>query len=461
MSKKVLVIGAGPGGYVAAIRAAQLGGEVTVVEKSEVGGTCLNWGCIPTKSLLQSAKLYRGLQDTKKFGVYCTDWSFRFDKMVVAKNKIVSTQVNGIKSLFRKNKIRFLQGRAKLLDAHLVEVEQEGGQTCQESAEAIIIATGSEALIPKFVPKVGNRILTTTEALDLDEAPQSIVIIGGSVAGCEFASLFKILGSKVTLVEMLPRILPLEDREISDHLTYRMKKEGIEILTGRRVTVLEREYPSGSVMVKSEEGDLIKADYCLLALGRKLSIEGLGLEKVGIRFSPKGVKVNDRTETNVPGIYAIGDVTGRLLLAHWASAQGVVAAENAMGQTTHVDSDCVPSCIFTLPEISSVGPSEEEARSRGLDVRIGKMAFRFNGMANVMMETEGFIKVVADNRNQQIIGVHIIGPHASELIAEGTLAVKRKIALAEAKEIIHAHPTLSESVGEAMLSCFGQAIHAL
>ena len=461
MSKKVLVIGAGPGGYVAAIRAAQLGGEVTVVEKAEAGGTCLNRGCIPTKSLLQSAKLYRSLQDTKKFGVYCTDWSFRFDKMVAAKNKIVSTQVNGIKSLFRKNKIRFLQGRAKLQGLHLVEVEQEGGQTCQETADAIIIASGSDALIPKFVPKVGDRILTTTEALDLDEAPKSIVVIGGSVAGCEFASLFKILGSKVALVEMLQRILPLEDREISDHLAYRMKKEGIEILTGRRVTTLEREYPSGSVIVKSEEGDVLKADYCLLALGRKPCVEGLGLEKVGIRFSPKGVEVNDRTETNVPGIYAIGDVTGRLLLAHWASAQGVVAAENAMGQATRVDVDCVPSCIFTLPEISSVGPSEEEARSRGLDVRIGKMAFRFNGMANAMMETDGFIKVVADNQNQRILGVHIIGPHASELIAEGTLVVKRKMTLNEAKEIIHAHPTLSEAVGEAMLSSFGQAIHAV
>jgi dihydrolipoamide dehydrogenase len=187
----------------------------------------------------------------------------------------------------------------------------------------------------------------------------------------------------------------------------------------------------------------------------------LGLEKVGIRFSSKGVEVNDRTETNVPGVYAIGDVTGRLLLAHWASAQGVVAAENAMGQATHVDPDCVPSCIFTLPEISSVGPSEEAARSRGLDVRIGKMVFRFNGMANAMMETDGFIKVVADNQNQRILGVHIIGPHASELIAEGTLVVKRKMTLAEAKEIIHAHPTLSEAVGEALLSSFGQAIHAV
>lgn len=461
MNKKVLVIGAGPGGYVAAIRAAQLGGEVTAVEKAEVGGTCLNWGCIPTKSLLQSAKVYRAMQDTRKFGVYGGGWSFRFDKMVEAKNKIVSTQINGIKSLFRKNKIRFIKGKGKLLDARTVEVEGEDGKILTESADAIIIATGSEALIPSFVPRVGDRIITTTEALDLDEAPKSIAIIGGSVAGCEFASLFNTLGSKVTLVEMLPGILPLEDPDISDHLTYRMKKEGIEVLTGRRVTGLEREYPSGAVIVKVDQGDIIRADYCLLAIGRKLCTEGLSLEKVGIRYSAKGIEVNDRTETNIPGIYAIGDVTGTLLLAHWASAQGVVAAENALGQSTRLDAYSVPSCIFTIPEIASVGLSEGEARKRGIAVKIGKMAFRFNGMANAMMETDGFIKVVVDEKEERIIGVHIIGPHASDLISEGTLAVKKKMTLPEMKGMIHAHPTLSETMQEAIFSSAGLAIHAV
>jgi pyruvate/2-oxoglutarate dehydrogenase complex dihydrolipoamide dehydrogenase (E3) component len=286
MNKKVLVIGAGPGGYVAAIRTAQLGGEVTVVEKAEVGGTCLNWGCIPTKSLLQSAKLYQAVQETRKFGVYCSDWSFRYDKMVEAKNRIVRTQVNGIKSLFRKNKIRFIKGSGRLLD--------------------------------------------------------------------------------------------------------------------------------------------------------------------------------DRTETNVPGIYAIGDVTGTLLLAHWASAQGVVAAENALGQSTRLDAHSVPSCIFTIPEIASVGLSEEQARKKGIAVKTAKMTLRFNGMANAMMETDGFIKVVVDEKEGQVIGVHIIGPHASDLISEGTVAVKKKMALSEMKEIIHAHPTLSETMQEAIFSSAGGgAIHAV
>jgi dihydrolipoamide dehydrogenase len=461
MNKKVLIIGAGPGGYVAAIRAARLGGEVTVVEKAEVGGTCLNWGCIPTKSLLQSAKLFKMVQETRKFGVYCGDWSFRFDKMVEAKNKIVSTQANGIKSLFRKNKIRFIKGKGSLRGPRTVEVQGEDGQILTESADAIILATGSEALIPSFVPRVGDRIITTTEALDLDECPKRIAIIGGSVAGCEFASLFNTLGSKVTMVEMLPGILPLEDQEVSDHLTYRMQKAGIEILTGRRVTALEREYPSGAVIVKVDQSDNIKADYCLLALGRKLCTEGLGLENVGIRYSAKGIEVNERTETNVPGIYAIGDVTGTLLLAHWASAQGVVAAENALGQSTRLDADAVPSCIFSVPEIASVGLSEGEARKRGMAVKVGKMAFRFNGMANALMETDGFIKVVVDEKEGRIVGVHIIGPHASDLISEGTLAVKKKMALAEMKEIIHAHPTLSETMQEAIFSSAGMAIHAM
>lgn len=461
MNNKVLVIGAGPGGYVAAIRAAQMGGEVTVVEKGEIGGTCLNWGCIPTKSLLQSAKVYREIQDTRKFGVYCTGWSFRFDKMVEAKDRIVSAQINGIKSLFKKHKIRLIKGKAKFLDHNIVEVEKEDGKLIQESANAIIIGTGSEPLIPAFVPKVGDRIITTTEALDLDSVPQSIVIIGGSVAGSEFATLFNTLGSKVTIVEMLSTILPLEDQEISEHLTYRMQKAGIEILCKNRVNALEREYPSGSVIVKLDSGERIRADYCLLALGRKLCTDDLGLEKVGIRYTNKGITVNDRAETNVSGIYAIGDVTGTLLLSHWASAQGIVAAENAMGHVTHLDEHYVPSCIFTLPEIGSVGLSEDEARKKGINVRIGKMAFRFNGMANTMMETDGFIKVVIDDKDGRIIGVHIIGPHASELIAEGVMMVKRKMTFKEIKEIIHAHPTLSETMKEAIFSSYNLAIYAI
>jgi len=461
VKKKLLIIGAGPGGYVAAIRAAQMGGKVTVIEKEEVGGTCLHKGCVPTKCLLQSAKIYRDIQDTRKFGVYCSDWSFRFDKMVEAKDEIVRAQANGIRSLLRKHKICLINGKARLVDPHTVEVEEPGGKAGKESADAIIISTGSEPLIPAFVPRVGDRILTTTEALDLDEVPRSIAIIGGSIAGCEFACLLNTMGSRVTVVEMLPTILPLEDEEISAFLASQMEKEGIEIICEARVNALEREYPRGRVGVKFEGGGGIEADYCLLALGRKPCTDGLNLEGAGVRYGDRGIEVNDRMETNVPGMYAVGDVTGTILLAHWASAQGIVAAENAMGHEARLDGHGVPSCIWTQPEIGSVGLTEAEARERGMDVRIGKMPFRSNSMANALGESEGFIKVVLDKGDGRIIGVHIIGTHASELIAEGAIAVKKGMTLDDMKVIVHAHPTLSETIQEAMLSASGLAIHAL
>jgi dihydrolipoamide dehydrogenase len=321
VKKKVLIIGAGPGGYVAAIRAAQMGGKVTVIEKEEVGGTCLHKGCVPT-------------------------WSFRFDKMMEAKDEIVRAQANGIRSLLKKHKIRLINGKARLVDPHTVEVEGPDGRIAKETANAIIISTGSEPLIPDFVPRVGDRIITTTEALDLDEVPRSIAILGGSIAGCEFACLFNTMGSRVTVVEMLPAILPLEEEEISAFLASQMEKEGIEIICEARVNALEREYPSGRVGVKFEGGGGIEADYCLLALGRKPCTDGLNLKRTGVRYSDRGIEVNERMETSIPNMYAVGDVTGTILLAHWASAQGIVAAENAMGHEARLDEQGVPSCIW-------------------------------------------------------------------------------------------------------------------
>jgi dihydrolipoamide dehydrogenase len=381
--------------------------------------------------------------------------------MMEAKDEIVRAQANGIRSLLKKHKIRLINGKARLVDPHTVEVEGPDGRIAKETANAIIISTGSEPLIPDFVPRVGDRIITTTEALDLDEVPRSIAILGGSIAGCEFACLFNTMGSRVTVVEMLPAILPLEEEEISAFLASQMEKEGIEIICEARVNALEREYPSGRVGVKFEGGGGIEADYCLLALGRKPCTDGLNLKRTGVRYSDRGIEVNERMETSIPNMYAVGDVTGTILLAHWASAQGIVAAENAMGHEARLDEQGVPSCIWTHPEIGSVGVTENEARERGMDVRIGKMPFRSNSMANALRESEGFIKVVLDNENGRIIGVHIIGAHASELIAEGAIAVKKGMTLDDMKGIIHAHPTLFETFQEAILSASGLAIHAL
>jgi dihydrolipoamide dehydrogenase len=459
MVKRVMIIGGGPGGYVSAIRAAQLGAHVTVIEKSALGGTCLNWGCVPTKTLLHAARVYRMLQNTGKFGVYCRPEPLRFEKMVENKNVVVQNNVSGIENLFKKHRLNTLKATGQLLDSNTVEIRTEDGNIVKEKADVVVIATGSEPLVPAFAQSEEDRVITTTEALDLDHVPDGIVIIGGSISGCEFASLFGQLGSKVTVIEMLDRIVPTEDVEISRRLQGALRGLGIKVMTRTAVKTVEKQEPEGSIRVITENDGRIEAAYCLLAVGRRLNTEKIGLERVGVEFSAKGIAVNERMETNIRDVYAIGDVTGKILLAHVASEQGIVAADNIMGIDSTMDYSAVPSFIYTDPEIGTVGMTEQEAKEKGMDVMKGKAIFKTNAMAHAIGDTTGFVKTIVDRKTRKILGVHIIGPHATDLLGETVMMVKRGMTPEEVKEVMHPHPTLSETIKEAVLASVDQAIY--
>ncbi len=459
MTKKIIIIGGGPGGYVAAIRAAQLGAQVTVVERGKLGGTCLNRGCVPTKTLLHAARIYKTVQNTRQLGIYCTIDSFRYDKMVEGKNEVVRNNAIGIETIFKNRHIKLLSGIARLSDPTTLKIETAEGKRVKESADALVIATGSEPLIPKFIKFDGDRVITTTEALDLDNLPSSIVIVGGSVSGCEFACLFGQLGSRVYLIEMLDRIVPTEDKELSRRLAGRLKRLGVNVMTKTRVESLERQYPVSSVTVFTDK-DQINADYCLLAMGRKLNTENIGLETLGIDFSSEGIKTDKRMQTNVSGVYAVGDVTGKYQLAHVASEQGIIAVENIMEIDATMDYGAIPSFIYTDPEIASVGLKPEEAVEKGMDIIEGKATFKGNAMAHVIKQTSGFVKTVIDKKTLKILGVHMFGPHVTELLPEAVTMIKMDMTLADVKNVIYPHPTLSETVKESALAAAGEAIHA-
>ena len=459
MSKKIVIIGGGPGGYVAAIRAAQLGATVTVVEKQSLGGTCLNWGCVPTKTLLHAARLYQTVLNSREFGIYNTLPSFRFDKMIRRKDEIIQTNINGIKYLFQKNKVESIAGTAALLDPYTVEVRHPDGHTTQLPADAILLATGSEPLTPPFLNYDGDRVITTTEALALDDVPRSVAIVGASVSGCEFACLFSQLGAKVHLIEMLDRIIPTEDREISTKLLNDFKQRGLDIRLNSPVEKIERLYPSGNVRVGVKDQSPLEVEYCLLTLGRDLNTDGIGLDRLGIAYSRQGIAVNERMQTNVENIYAAGDVTGKWLLAHVASEQGIVAVENMMGHSASMDYQAVPAFIFTHPEISSVGRQEDELKAAGTAYLSGKNFYKGNAMAQGMGEADGFVKALVDQETHRILGVHMIGPHATDLLGETVTMMKNQMTVEQVKDVIHPHPTLSEVIKEAVLASVGQAIH--
>jgi dihydrolipoamide dehydrogenase len=465
----VVVIGSGTGGYVAAIRAAQLGLKTACVEREDVlGGTCLNWGCIPTKALLEHAHALKVAQDATEWGLTLGSGPVGIDMAQVhaRKNKIVKGLTGGIELLFKKNKIDWIKGSGRLAGKGVVEVTN-GSSSQAVTGREIIVATGSSARGVPGVEIDHKRIITSDDAIHLPAVPTSIAIMGSGAVGVEFASIFARFGSEVTLIELLPRLVPLEDEAVSAELERSFKKAKIKVHTGTRVTSAKP--GSSSVALEAQKGEgkteTLSAEYVLVATGRGPVTNGLGAEEAGLTLDRGYIRVDDRFRTGVDGISAVGDVItfekpGHPQLAHLSSAEGILVAERTAGQQVRpINYDHVPSCTYCDPEIGSVGLTENEARARGYDVRVGSFPFRALARSRIANETDGFVKIVADTQYDEVLGVHIIGWRATELVAEATLALRLECTVEELIRTIHAHPTMSEAVGEASHATHGAAIH--
>src|SRR4051794_5460057 len=466
----VIVIGAGTGGYVAAIRAAQLGLKTAVVEKQKaLGGTCLVWGCIPTKALLEHAHALKVVQRAKEFGVVISDAAkatIDMTQVQTRKDRVVSGLTKGVEFLFKKNKIDWIKGTARLTGNGGVEVFEGETQTLRARKE-IIVATGSA---PRGVPGIEidrKRIITSDEAIGLREVPKTIVVMGSGAVGVEFASIFNRFGSDVTIVELLPRLVPVEDEAITAELAKSFRKQGITAHTGAKVTSATAGAAGVDVVIQLDDGSTtqIQTDYLLVATGRGPVTAGLNAEGVGLQMEKGYVKVDTMYRTNVPGISAIGDVITidgpHPQLAHVSSAEGIVAAERIAGHDTRaINYDHVPGCTYCDPEIGSVGLTEAEAKARGYDVRVGTFPFGVLGRAKMAGETDGFVKIVADKKYDELLGVHMIGPRSTELVAEATVALRLESTVEELIRTIHAPPTFAEAVGEAAHATHGAAIHS-
>ncbi len=458
MAYKIAIIGGGPGGYVAAIRAAQLGARVAVIEKADLGGTCLNWGCIPTKALVAGTETLAMIKNSEEFGIKADNPEVNFAAMMARKDQVVQRLVKGIHFLFKKNKIDLYEGTGRLTSVSSIEVMKKDGTTDKIEAENIIIATGSEPALISGLGYDGDRVITSNEALSLTEVPKSLLIIGGGVIGCEFACIFAELGCEITIVDIMPTILPGVDEEASKTMQSLFKRRKIKIKTNAKITSVRKD--SDSVAAILDSGEELSADKVLISIGRTFNTEGLGFKELGIAQGPKNeIIVNSRMQTNIPGIYAIGDITNKIQLAHVASAQGIAAVENIMGRDKEMNYDVVPNCIFTAPEVAGVGITGQQAREQGISVSTGKFPFMALGKAQASGKTDGFVKILADSHTDRILGVHIVGPHATDLIAEAALAVKLGATSGQLAETIHAHPTLAEAMMEAAEAVHGKSIH--
>jgi dihydrolipoamide dehydrogenase len=456
---RLAILGAGPGGYVAAIRAARSGAKVAIIEEREVGGNCLNWGCIPTKAIIASTELLSKAGKLESFGLELSgDIKPNLAKIIARKNRIVSTQIKGIRNLFRSSGVTLITGRGALTSPRQLSVLSEDGRMETIETDNIIIATGSRpSRIPAF-PFDGKRILSSDHALGLTEIPKSILIIGAGVVGCEFACIFSELGVEVTMLEALPRAVATEDIEISELLESELKKKKIRLLTKTKADRIE--IKDDGVHAFLPDGKEIITEKALVSVGRAFNSEGLGIETVGINKGVRGeIIVNEKMETNIPGVYAVGDVVGGLMLAHVASREGLTAVTNILGGADRIDYNAVPSAIFTSPEIASVGLREFQAEEKAIKVRSGHFQFRALAKAHAIGEIEGIVKVVSDATTDRVLGVHIIGPHASDLIAEAALAIRMGLKTNDIGETIHAHPTLPEALMEASEDVFGRAVH--
>jgi dihydrolipoamide dehydrogenase len=459
----ILVIGGGPGGYVAAIKAAQLGYKTACVEEDKLGGICLNWGCIPTKALLESAAMIQHLGHAEEFGVSVGEIRTDMQQAVKRSRQVSEKLVKGIGFLFKKNGITHLPGRGRLAGQGQVEVTGRDGKTQTVSAKHVILATGSRPRDLPFLPIDHERVWDSTDAMIPKATPKTLAVVGAGAIGCEFADVYAAFGTQVTLIEVAGRILPLEDRDCSAVVEKSYRKRGMEVLTGTMLESAEIGVDGVKLTVKTSRGEtrIIEAERVLSAIGRVPNTEGIGLEEQGVKMTERGFPDVDRQmRTSVPGVYAIGDLAGPPLLAHKGSHEGVACVEGIHGDPhAGIDYGNIPNCTYCHPEVASVGLTEEQAREGGHDVEVGVFPWSANGRALTAGETEGFVKIIRDKKYSELLGAHIVGPHATELIAEFVVGRHLEATAEEMDRAMHPHPTLSEAIGEAALAAQGHALH--
>ncbi len=458
MDFDIAVLGTGPAGYVAAIRAAQLGAGVCAIERDFLGGTCLNRGCVPTKTFVETALILEKARRAEEYGVVIDNPYCAFAKLQDRKNAIIEKLRNGIAQLFKHYGIELIEGSGTLADKNTITVEKNGSIR-EIKASKIIIASGSEPMELKLIPFDGKNVLSSTHVLDLDKAPESLLIIGGGVIGCEFASIFHSLGSKITIVEMMNQLLPNEDIRLSRTLQASFKRRGMDIYlknTAKEVTIKENH-----VFATFNDGTVVESEKVLVSVGRSLNCASIGIESCGIKVEKDAIITSGRLETNVPGVYAAGDVTGVSLLAHTAHHQGIFAAENCCGMNRVIDYRVIPSCIYTLPEAASVGLTEAAAKGKGISTVVGRFPFAASSKAVIAGETEGFAQIVAEPETGRIIGAQVIGIDATNLLSEIGVLIAKQATIEDVAHTIHPHPTLSEVWMEAAMDAMGRAIHII
>lgn len=457
MSKyDIIVLGSGPGGYVTAIRASQLGFKTAVVEKESLGGVCLNWGCIPTKALLKSAQVFEYLKHANDYGLSVTEYDKDFDAVVNRSRNVAEGMSKGVQFLMKKNKIDVINGFGKLKAGKKVEVDGK-----EYSADHIVIATGARSRELPSLPQDGEKVIGYRQAMTLKKQPKKMIVVGSGAIGVEFAYFYNSMGTEVTIVEYLPSIVPVEDADVSKQLEKSFKKSGIKIMTSAEVTSVDTSGDGVKATVKTKKGEeVLEADLVLSAVGIKTNIEGIGLEDVGIAVDRDKILVNDYYQTNIPGYYAIGDVTPGQALAHVASAEGILCVEKIAGQHVEaLDYGNIPGCTYASPEIASVGLTEKQAKEQGLDIKVGKFPFSASGKASAAGTKEGFVKVIFDAKYGEWLGCHMIGAGVTDMIAEAVLGRKLETTGHEVLKAVHPHPTMSEAVMEAVADAYDEVIH--
>ncbi|WP_430905880.1 dihydrolipoyl dehydrogenase [Maribacter sp. 2-571] len=457
----VIVLGSGPGGYVTAIRSSQLGLKTAIIEKESLGGVCLNWGCIPTKALLKSAQVFEYLKHAQDYGLTAEGVDKDFDAVVKRSRSVADGMSKGVQFLMKKNKIEVINGYGTLKPGKKVSVKGEDGGETEYSAAHIIVATGARSRELPSLPQDGKKVIGYREAMTLKEQPKKLVVVGSGAIGIEFAYFYNAMGTEVTVVEYLPRIVPVEDEDVSKQLERSFKKSGIKIMTSSEVTKVDTTGDGVKVSVKTAKGDQeLEADIVLSAVGIKSNIENIGLETVGIATDRDKILVNDYYQTNIPGYYAIGDITPGQALAHVASAEGILCVEKIAGmQVEPLDYGNIPGCTYCMPEVASVGLTEKQAKEKGFDIKVGKFPFSASGKAKASGASDGFVKVIFDAKYGEWLGCHMIGVGVTDMIAEAVVARKLETTGHEVLKAVHPHPTMSEAVMEAVADAYDEVIH--